>query len=340
MKKRIASSLPLLASLAAIWILFDTLNSEPRYQGKTLTAWLDQYGYSHRSNDHDLAQQAETAIHHFGTNLIPTYLKMLSTHPSAVKMKLLARIPPIWLKRLRLPSTLDYRLKLGSVRTRGAYGLVVLGPEARPAVPSLITLLTDKEDEVRALSVFTLYRLGPVARDALPSVIKCLNDPDDLVRIDAIMALGTIHEDPDSVVPILIDIVNQTRNSSQSVREYSAIRALGDFKDKAASAVPTLVKSLGDPDASVRGAAILALGSIHARPDLVVPALTARVAPEQQRNDYTYTFSTLAGFGPDARSAAPTVLEYINDNDPDVRACARYALKAIDPEAAAKAGIK
>jgi len=45
-------------------------------------------------------------------------------------------------------------------------------------------------------------------------------------------------------------------------------------------------------------------------------------------------------FGPDARIAVPALVELLNDPDLEVRGRATNALKAIDPEAAAKAGVK
>ncbi len=49
----------------------------------------------------------------------------------------------------------------------------------------------------------------------------------------------------------------------------------------------------------------------------------------------------MTALGADARRAAvPALLECLNDDDGEVRRCADLALKQIDPEAAAKAGVK
>jgi HEAT repeat protein len=48
----------------------------------------------------------------------------------------------------------------------------------------------------------------------------------------------------------------------------------------------------------------------------------------------------LRQFGPDAKSAAPALLERLQDEKDYVRTNAARTLKVIDPEAAAKAGIK
>jgi HEAT repeat protein len=44
--------------------------------------------------------------------------------------------------------------------------------------------------------------------------------------------------------------------------------------------------------------------------------------------------------GPAAQSAVPSLVKCVDDENPDVKSSVADALKAIDPEAAAKAGVK
>jgi HEAT repeat protein len=48
----------------------------------------------------------------------------------------------------------------------------------------------------------------------------------------------------------------------------------------------------------------------------------------------------LVQFGPKAKLAVPALVELLNDPNAGVRGSATDSLKAIDPEAAAKAGVK
>jgi HEAT repeat protein len=50
--------------------------------------------------------------------------------------------------------------------------------------------------------------------------------------------------------------------------------------------------------------------------------------------------SSLAGFGAEAKSAVPALTQALNDPVAVIRTNAAASLKAIDPEAAAKAGVK
>jgi HEAT repeat protein len=52
------------------------------------------------------------------------------------------------------------------------------------------------------------------------------------------------------------------------------------------------------------------------------------------------TISALGEFGDRAKPAAPILQHFLNDEDHFVRKEATNALKKIDPEAAAKAGVK
>src|ERR1700722_1326168 len=347
-KRRTVIFLALLIAVCGI-AYFLVASREPVYQGKNLTAWLDQYRTNEWTNNHDLEQQAETAVRHFGTNQIPRYLKMLFHRPSALQLKL-AALSPVWRKRFHIPSTNDYDWQLDTIRYRGAYGLAALGPDAKPALPSLIARLNDKQEDgrLRYFAIFTIGRLGPVAQDTLPSVINCLNDRDFSIHSYAIHTLGYIHEDAEHVIPLLVDIIDKNFVSRQNemVLVYSAIPAIAKFRGEAASAVPVIVRCLDHWEIGTREAAILALGDIHAHPELAVPALiehlktTQTKTEDERRMIYTYTFIALDRFGPEARSAVPTLLQSINDDDPDIRANARGALKHIDPAAAAKAGLK
>ncbi len=190
------------------------------YEGKNLNAWLEQYGTSHWLGNarRGSAEQAEQAIRSFGTNAIPVYLNMISTHESPLKLKLLRFWPGMTAK-------LEHRA--GEQRRRGAYGIAVLKGDAQPAVPALVNLLNHKDPDVRYCAVFALRSLGPVSSNALPALINCLNDSEFTVRDDAILALGTIHQQPERVVPLLRKVAETSSDAILSSDAKSALREFG-----------------------------------------------------------------------------------------------------------------
>jgi HEAT repeat protein len=90
----------------------------------------------------------------------------------------------------------------------------------------------------------------------------------------------------------------------------------------------------------VRSTAIFALGKIGTEPDRVVPVLMN--ALHDPRPDVRINaVRALVQFGPKAKLAVPALVEILsNAQDGMQRSHAEYVLKAIDPEAAAKAGVK
>ncbi len=234
---------------------------EPRYEGKTLSIWLDQYGSNHwMHHDGDLDKEAQAALQHMGTNAAPNLLKMMSSRESSFKTNVLGRVPQSWLVLLHLPTVNEYQNQVGECRRRGAFGFSALGPDAKPFIPALVRLLQDTNYDVRYVAVFALRCLGPVAREALPSLIKCLDDPEFTVRDDAVMSLGIIHEDPEHVVPLLRSFIEKNRGSVILCQD--AMQALGSFGKEAASAAPVLLPFLNDKDSNTRSRATNTLKAI------------------------------------------------------------------------------
>ena len=89
--------------------------------------------------------------------------------------------------------------------------------------------------------------------------------------------------------------------------------------------------------------AIWILGQIHQRPDLVIPILVETLAkpqsPPNTQRIRTDAIRALRRLGAEAKPAVPTLAALLSDADAAIRSAATNALKHIDPEAAARAGI-
>ncbi len=339
-KKRLIIVLGLAAAVLGVVLFLSFPSPEPVYQGKTLGMWLDQYGTNQWSGQHQLKQEADAALHHFDTNLIPCYLKMLSAHPLPLQTNILGRISPAWLARLHLPTLNQYETDLDLRRARGSYGLIALGPDAKPAVPELIARLESSHRRVRFYAAFAIRCLGPVASNAVPSMIKRVGDPDSAIRYEALMALGTIHAEAEHTVPLLLDVMKE--NSANHIVRGLVVESLDQFDAGAAAAVPDFCEALKDPDVTVRLVSLRALGRIHAQPDIAVPALIANLSREHRAslNNFYFTVIALSQYGPEAREAVPAILSCTREDDPQVRSFVLNNLKRIDPDAAARAESK
>jgi len=120
-------------------------------------------------------------------------------------------------------------------------------------------------------------------------------------------------------------------------RQWAATR-LGDFGPPAKAAVPSLVAALKGPDDGLHEPAILALGKIHSDPAVIIPLLVSYLTNDIL-NDEAAT--ALGDYGRLAKEAIPKLLPLSKDRrHEDARVAAINALKKIDPEAAATAGVK
>lgn len=100
-----------------------------------------------------------------------------------------------------------------------------------------------------------------------------------------------------------------------------------------------LFNCLKDPDPRVRARAANALGMLGQQPDTVVPALTALLSDPDGwvRNMAALGLSL---YGTRAKPAVPALVKMLAKPSPDFEFFGTNALKAIDPVAAAKAGVK
>jgi HEAT repeat protein len=160
-------------------------------------------------------------------------------------------------------------------------------------------------DQRRWEAVWGYHALGPLARAQVPSLITTLtNDRSPMVRQAAASALGAIGSEARLAAPALFHAAKET---NLDVRSF-ALSALGQIQPDPLLTVPVLVAGLDDPFPVARVFAATALGY----------------------------------YGPEARAAVPALLRMLATNNAagSEHHEAASALKKIDPEAAAKAGVK
>lgn len=181
-----------------------------------------------------------------------------------------------------------------------------LGAAASNAVPELIHIFeTDSSFFSKQAVPAILGAIGPAARRSVPMLLSAATHTNEVVRNNAIHALGQIHAEPDKVVPALM----QCMKDPSAVIQAQAVKSLGHFGADGRPAIPALLELLRrkeaipppNPPQSVR----------------TLPGIILSYSPVPS--------SSMAGFGP---------------SDSEVIRITRDALKSIDPDAAAKAGIK
>jgi len=181
---------------------------------------------------------------------------------------------------------------------------------------------------VRAVRGFEA--LGPVAEPAIPSLIELFKDEEVAYGASAaLIAIG-----PKSTLPLIKALTNE----NSQVRVHAAA-SLGDFGSDAQNVVPALIRSLKDKSSLVRNCAAFSLGVIARDPTNVVPALIVNLHYTHAEVRAAAAFA-LDKYGKQAKAAVPALLKALNDQDRIVRIRATSALIKIDPEGAAKAGVR
>jgi HEAT repeat protein len=120
-------------------------------------------------------------------------------------------------------------------------------------------------------------------------------------------------------------------------RRAKAAADIGSFGPTARQAIPALIQASQSNDPVIRGPATLALGKIHEQPDQVLPLLIRYLDDQDIKAEAA---EALGGYGPVASAAVPKLVPLLQVRDKELHHAVIIALKQIDPEAAAKAGIQ
>jgi hypothetical protein len=151
--------------------------------------------------------------------------------------------------------------------------------------------------------------------------------------------------------PFIPDLIALTSNEDMITRRL-ALFALSSLGPAAKAALPEMIKCLKDPDLAIRGEAATGLGEIHQEPERSVRILIDFI--EKNHIDFIEKYHTeeinwfpsslaiksLGKFGAQAKPAVPMLIGLLKDSQQYIREAATNALRDIDPDAAAKAGVQ
>src|SRR5262249_54559930 len=145
-------------------------------------------------------------------------------------------------------------------RREAANNLGNLGVPGRPALPQLVRIMCEDEDErVRCMAAFAVYKIASAvkryqddrATEALDGLIVALQDEDPIVRMNATLGLGTLGPEARKAVPQLEAGIKRKDNDvrvlwfTMTVREQM-ILTLGFIGPDAKDALGLLEESLAD----------------------------------------------------------------------------------------------
>ena len=212
----------------------------------------------------------------------------------------------------------------GIVTITAAEALGGIGPAA---IPSLLPKLDDPNLKVLMLNVVSA--MGPGAADATEKLVSMLDDKELDVRIETAVALAGIGPAAKKAAPALVKRLTDPRYTPRAAMAY-ALAKIGE-KD----AIPALKQTVQSDDERLKLASAWALVTLDpTNPGFAVaavPALTAALDNEKSMVRQEAA-EALAQIGAPAKSAVmPLMKLYAKDDNPDVRSTALYAIIEIDP---------
>jgi HEAT repeat protein len=164
---------------------------------------------------------------------------------------------------------------------------------------------------------------------SIPVLIEALASDDAYVRLSAATTLGSMGT---TSVPALAKALEDPN----AVVRIGAARALQRVGPDAVEAMPALHSALWDTEPLVIEMAVTAIGCIGKQ---TVPVLITVVESHREIPARRAALNALARMGADASDAVPALLKAIHDDNERISEPAEEALKAIDPQAAEKAGV-
>jgi len=372
-RPRIASTTAVLAVFALLaWLAFHS--SEPSYHGKSLSAWLEQARQNEEIenpfSDIYLDTPSARAVRAMGKDALPFLLRMAHTRDTPLRRSMVDLSRRYDWLRIHPQRFEDIQMKV-------AYGFLVLGPGARPALPELISMLDDPAHEVRVVAAFAIGKIGPDGASAIPALQRLITNSVSASlqrkvstdeRALPAYALGAMGS---AARPALAQLELLRKDSNTFVREIAeaafikisgtrldaildplkdpdstnwtfaaeTIRFLGT---NGAPAIPFLIQALQHTNLSGRDLALNSLSAIHMLPEITVPAiLPVLAATNTNAGQRATALIILRNLGPSAHTlvSTTTLLQALQDPDKNIRIHATNTLRQIDPEAARKAGI-
>ena len=330
--------------VGSIVLLTASSPPEPSYHGGSASQWLAHFNIKNRK----LGGDAQQALKAMGPDAAPVIFHRLETSETLLQIKyrlLYLKIPVRVAKFLPAP-----RAEFGRLDAMTA--LLAIGPAVEPA---LIRALESgsASAESRTAAAGTLASLlsgdGADIKDAVPALIRALGDENSNVGNYSAIALGNAGPAAAAAVPSLIAFLHDSNTGTKSGEKVfvriQAVRALGKIGPKAFAAMPSLNPLLGHKDVYVRALVAIAIWRIGGNGTDTLPVLSQSLVelPEGLKWEL---IDAMAEMGPRAKAAVPLLLrELAVPKQPRwvwTSNCGKLtnALRQIDPEAAAKAGMR
>jgi hypothetical protein len=330
--------------------------SERRFEGKTLSEWIDH------SREDVGSKHLARALRAMGPKIIPILVEDLFATDSKLKLTLvelqrkqsivdipfpsayerhanaliglravrgepqLEAIVPLILQRLKTTKDLEFRYHLFD-------SLACIGPQAREAIPFLLTSLTDTNKDIRVSSAAVLGEIRGKPGRVVLALMAALHDPDRGVRNITLGALSSFGAEAKAAIPAVLEIAGKHPDLSNRETAVQALRKIDPAaaEEGAAAYLDSLIAGIKDSNWKTRRRTLAHLLQLPQKPVGFLKAALEALDDENERVREEAAL-LLGNYGKQAQVALPK-LRQLAAGDPDrrTRKSADRALQQIEP---------
>ena len=274
-------------ALALVWAMVPESKPEPSYQGRLLSEWLDRASMGGVPDS--TRREAEAAVRAIGTNALPTLLGWIRYEYSPVR-ELYASV----VTRLPLSEKLRNGLERisGSAKATiphwsAGEGFRILNTNAVTAIPQLFHLAAGPNR--RPVARRAVQALGGIGPPAVPHLITLVTNRNGPVSHEAVIQLALLATNVPTVTPLFLQFVEDPAFDVS----YAACFSLQRAGVSPQAAVPVLIRALQSKHEEIRLVAAHALGGYGADAIPAVPQLQAGLLNTNWRMRYAATNALL-----------------------------------------------
>lgn len=208
----------------------------PKVRGKTVVKWTEEMA----ARDESVKKGARDMLQQHATEFLPELITLLKTEDSAERQK--------WATVLKVEYTPSYAARLAATRA-----FTVIGAAGAPAIPELLTLLSDNNIGMDAAA-----SLASIGKDAVQPLMNKVSTGSGTGKAFATASLARMKGD--TAAPAIDVLIKATKDTDSDVQEWAA-KGLGNMALKPELCVPALIAQLDSKHQNVIAAAISALGN-------------------------------------------------------------------------------
>lgn len=304
--KKPGARLVVFVAAAVLAVVVILLPHEPRYQGRTLTSWLQQY-YDGSMMDTQQVAEARLAVQAIGAKqAVPVLMRLVMTKDDPISTYTIEESKRLKLESLEWHSAIDFQ-------QLGIAGFEILDTNA--TTPSVIAGLTRMLDDPSHafVAVRCLVFLGPPAEN---SMCKALTNASAQIRQYAASQMSWVCDDDGRYIKTLTRCLADSEGGVRS----AAIEGIGAQTQAPDLVIPILIQTLEKHDGNISGYAAQALAGFGTNALPIFPRLSHLV--EESNFDYTarQTLRTMVAIAP--AQTLPLLLTNCQSTDPHRRQAA------------------